>query len=128
MKLADFQPESCLVTKVTDVQQPRFRVIDAHNHLGDDFGGGWYKRPVSEFTDVLDAAHVDLLVDLDGGWGEEILNQRVDKFKTAVPDRYMVFGGVDWAVWPEQGDNFVSWAAARCRGPVRRGRSGVPIW
>lgn len=128
MKLADFRPEPSLVTQVTDIQQPRFRVIDAHNHTGDDFGGGWYKRPVAEFIDVLDQAHVDLFVDLDGGWGEEILHHRLDKFKTAVPDRYMVFGGVDWAAWPEQGDNFGEWAAARFRDQVARGAQGLKIW
>ena len=58
----------------TSILKPRFPVIDAHNHLGGEFGGGWDNRPVAELLDVLDEAGVKVLVDLDGGWGEAILD------------------------------------------------------
>ena len=45
MLLTDFQPRPALVTKTTVVTKPRFPVIDAHNHLGEPFGGGWEPRP-----------------------------------------------------------------------------------
>ena len=73
MELRDFQPQPKLVTKETAVTKPRFRVIDAHNHLGEPFGGGWDKRPLTQLLDRLDEAHIDVYVDLDGGWGEDIL-------------------------------------------------------
>ena len=128
MKLTEFRPTPQLVTKVTEIKTPRFRVIDAHNHTGDAFGGGWHKRSIAEFVDVMDRAHVDLFVDLDGGWDEEILNHRLDKFKSAIPERYMVFGGVDWQMWNEQGDHFGEWAAAQFRAQVLRGAQGLKIW
>ena len=39
------------------VQPSQFRPnTDAHNHLGEPFGGGWDKKPVSELLAVLDEA------------------------------------------------------------------------
>ena len=46
MRLEDFKPHSKLVTKTTLVNKPKFQVIDAHNHLGEPFGGGWDKKPL----------------------------------------------------------------------------------
>ncbi len=81
MKLEEFTPQSKLVTKTTPIERPRFPAIDAHNHLGEDFGGGWDKRPVSELLDLLDEAGIVRYVDLDGGWGEARLNSHLDHFK-----------------------------------------------
>ena len=115
MLLSDFKPRPALVTRATSVLNPRFPVVDAHNHLGEEFGGGWDKRPVAELLDILDAAHIQVYVDLDGGWGEQILNHHLDYFKAAAPERFRIFGGVDWDAWSEHGDDFGEWAAARLR-------------
>ena len=56
--LANFRPQSKLVTKTTLVNKPKFPVIDAHNHLGEPFGGGWNKKPLSQLLDLLDEAGV----------------------------------------------------------------------
>ena len=128
MQLKDFKPQSKLVTKTTLVNRPRFPVIDAHNHLAEPFGGGWDRKPVSMLLDVLDEAGVILYVDLDGGWGEEILERHLDRFKNAAPDRFQVFGGVDWSRWQEMGDKFPAWAAERLRAQKERGAEGLKIW
>jgi predicted TIM-barrel fold metal-dependent hydrolase len=128
MLLSDYRPRPALATRVTTVERPRFPVIDAHNHLGPEFGGGWSERPVAQLLEVLDQANVRTLVDLDGGWGEEILHQRLDRFKAAAPERFHVFGGVDWNAWPEHGDRFGEWAAARLRAQAARGADGLKIW
>lgn len=128
MQLEDYRPRPALVTRATTVDRPRFPVIDAHNHLGPEFGGGWDQRPVGELLAALDAADVRLLVDLDGGWGEPILNRHLDLFKAAAPERFRVFGGVDWSAWPAHGDRFGEWAAARFREQVARGAEGLKIW
>jgi predicted TIM-barrel fold metal-dependent hydrolase len=126
--LSDYAPRSQLVVAKTLVSKPKFNVIDAHNHLGEEFGGGWCNRPIEELIDVLDESHVDMLVDLDGGWGEDILHQRLDKYKAASPERFIIFGGVDWSKWPEYGDRFGEWAARRFRAQVRRGTQGLKVW
>lgn len=126
--LQDFVPRSQLVLPATPVQAPRFPVIDAHNHLGEAFGGGWCNRPLQELLDVLDASGVRTLVDLDGGWGEAILEARLDQYKEAAPERFVFFGGVDWGGWPIHGDHFGEWAARRLRAQVERGAQGLKIW
>jgi predicted TIM-barrel fold metal-dependent hydrolase len=128
MLLSNYHPRAALVTKTTSVLKPRFPVIDAHNHLAEPFGGGWDKRPVAELLALLDEANVQMYVDLDGGWGEAILESHLDYFKAAAPERFRVFGGVHWAVWPEHGDRFGEWAAARLRAQAARGAEGLKIW
>lgn len=128
MQLADYKPKPALVTRITDIRGPKFPVFDAHNHLGGDFGGGWDQKPVSELIDVLDQANVRHFVDLDGGWGEDILERHLDHFKTADPERFFHYAGVDWSAWPEQGSRFGDFAAARLRAQVKRGAEGLKIW
>jgi predicted TIM-barrel fold metal-dependent hydrolase len=128
MRLKDFRPRSQLVVQATSVTRPRFPVIDAHNHLAEPFGGGWDKRPVAEVLDALDQAGVRHYVDLDGGAGETILQAHLDHFKAAAPDRFTVFGGVDWGQWPERGDAFPDWAAGRLRQQWAWGARGLKIW
>lgn len=128
MLLENYRPKSCLVTKQSDILKPRFRVIDAHNHLGDELGGGWINRPVSELIDTLDEAGVSVYVDLDGGWGEEILARHIEKFKAQQPDRFKIFGGVNWEMWSSLGNGFPDWAAARLELQKKAGAEGLKIW
>ncbi len=128
MLLSDFFPKSKLVTRVTPIDKPRFPVVDAHNHLGEEFGGGWINRPVEELLELLDKVGIVHYVDLDGGWGESILDQHLKHFKAAAPERFSVFGGVDFSAWPGRGDRFGEWAAARLQAQVARGAEGLKIW
>jgi predicted TIM-barrel fold metal-dependent hydrolase len=128
MLLENFRPKSKLVTRITMVDKPRFPVIDAHNHLGEPFGGGWEKKPVNELLDLLDKAGVTHYVDLDGGWGEVILFQHLKYFKEGAPERFQVFGGVDWSRWESKGDGFAEWAAGRLKVQKEAGAQGLKIW
>jgi len=127
MRLTDFRPKSQLLTKTTLVEKPRFPVIDAHNHLSEPFGG-WDAKPLPELLDLLDEAGVTTYVDLDGGWGEEILNAHLDHFKAKAPERFQVFGGVDWSQWERIGSGFPEWAAGRLKVQKERGAQGLKIW
>lgn len=126
--LSQFAPVPRLVVKQTTVPTPRFPVIDAHNHLAEPFGGGWDQRPIAELLAVMDEAHVRAYVDLDGGWGEDILHRHLDGIKARAPERFRMFGGVDWSKWGDHGDRFGEWAAARFRQQVARGADGLKIW
>ena len=128
MLLEDFRPKSQLVTKTTFIEKPRFPVIDAHNHLGEPFGGGWDKKPLRELLDLLDEAGVMHYVDLDGGWGGDILNAHLDQFKAKAPQRFQVFGGVDWSQWESRGNRFPEWAADRLKVQKERGAQGLKVW
>ncbi|HPH95888.1 MAG TPA: amidohydrolase family protein [Anaerolineaceae bacterium] len=128
MLLTDYHPQSKLVTKTTLIHHPKFQVIDAHNHLGDPFGGGWDKKPFSILMDQLDEAGIGAYVDLDGGWGEDILQSHLTLFKAKAPERFQIFGGVDWSRWPELGDAFPEWAAGRLAAQKQMGAQGLKIW
>jgi predicted TIM-barrel fold metal-dependent hydrolase len=128
MLLRDYCPKSALHTKTTLITKPRFPVIDAHNHLSGEFGGEWDQRPLPELLDLLDEAGVQVYVDLDGGWGEDVLQKHLNYFKKAVPDRFAVFGGVNWKAWTEHGDHFADWAAERLRLQKEWGAQGLKIW
>ncbi len=128
MRLQDFRPKAALVTTTTQVLKPRFPVIDAHNHLAEPFGGGWDKRPLAECLEVLDEAGVKRYVDLDGGWGEELLQRHLDHFKQRAPDRFAIFGGVNWDRWAELKNRFSDWAAGRLCEQARWGAQGLKIW
>jgi predicted TIM-barrel fold metal-dependent hydrolase len=127
MDLLEYKPTPKLVAKTTFVGRPRFRVVDAHNHLGGGFGE-WDKKPVSDLVARLDECAVQTYIDLDGGWGEDILNRHLDHFKAGAPERFQVFGGVDWSAWPTQGNRFPEWAAQRLRAQAARGAQGLKIW
>ena len=128
MLLENFHPHAKLIVKQTTVTRAKFPVIDAHNHLTEPFGGGWDKRPTSELIDQLDAAGIIHYVDLDGGWGEDLLNRHIDLFKTAAPERFSIFGGIDWTQWQIQGANFPEWAANRLKVQKERGAEGLKVW
>ena len=53
-------------------------MIDIHNHL-DNLFKDLADQPVSFILDQMDQAGVRVLVDLDGGWGEEILYHHLEK-------------------------------------------------
>ena len=124
MLLENYRPQSKLITKVTQITKPKFPVIDAHNHLFD----GWEQKPLSQLLDQLDEAGITHYIDLDGGWGEDILNRHLDYFKQPAPDRFKIFGGVDWSKWESMGDAFPEWAAGRLKVQKERGAEGLKIW
>ena len=128
MLLEKYRPKSQLVTKTTVVDRPIVPVVDSHNHLGEAFGGGWDRRPLSELLDRLDEAGIEHYVDLDGGWGEDILDRHLDKFKAGAPERFRIFGGVEWARWVELGDAFPWWAAGRLQIQKQHGAEGLKVW
>jgi predicted TIM-barrel fold metal-dependent hydrolase len=131
MELEKYLPRPALVTKTTQVLQPRFPVIDCHNHLSDIFGGDsidWVKRPLPELLELMDRCGLRGFVDLDGMWGEAIFHSHVKAFKEPDPERFRVFCGVDWKAWPEHGDRFGEWAAQELRKHAREGADGLKVW
>lgn len=127
MELEAYRPRPALVSRTTLVDRPRFPAIDAHNHLGADFGGGMINQPLPALLDLLDESGLRLFVDLDGGWGEDILDRHLKALEKA-PERFRVFGGVDWKAWSEHGEHFGDWAAGRLRQQAARGAAGLKIW
>ena len=122
-----YPPQSQLITPQSGITVPCRPVIDAHNHLG-PFGGGWDSRDPAALFAQLDAARVVHYVDLDGGWGEDVLDHRLRVFKDHAPDRYRVYGGVNWELWGAEGHRFADSTAARLTAQAARGAEGLKIW
>lgn len=127
LHLEDFHPQPQLVTPVTRIEKPRYPAIDAHNHL-DLFGHHPRNQSPSSLIDILDACGIAGMVDLDGGWGEEILDAHLKKYKEPYPDRFQIFGGVNWNKWPELGNAFPAYAVERLRAQAARGAQGLKVW
>jgi predicted TIM-barrel fold metal-dependent hydrolase len=105
LKLKDWEPRSMLVTKQTIVETPRFPVIDVHNHLG---GGKDRLTPerVARYLEEMDAAGVRTVVNLDGGWGDQ-LHETLAALDQAHPGRFLTFAlldfdGLDEPGWSER--------------------------
>jgi len=127
LPLSSFRPVTKLVRRETRLARPAFPVIDAHNHLA-QFGGQWVDKPVETLLARMDEADVRVYVDLDGGWGEEIFDARLKKYKEPHPDRFIFFGGPGWKNWAADGAGFGEKSAARFQAQVARGAQGLKIW
>jgi predicted TIM-barrel fold metal-dependent hydrolase len=128
MQLEEYDPIPMLVLKKTLVKQARYPVIDAHNHLDDEFGGGWINRSMSEIIEEMDSVNVKMIIDLDGGWGEKILQKHLTKLKAEHSDRFQVFGGINWEKWKTYGNDFPDWASKRMHEQAKWGATGLKIW
>ncbi len=99
LKLKDWQPRSMMVTKETYVEKPAFPVIDVHNHLG-------RVQDVDKCLEEMEAAGVESVVNLDGGWGEH-LKKELSRFDEAHPGKFLMyvlidFEGIDEAGWSDR--------------------------
>ncbi len=94
LKLRNWEPRSMLKVKVTKVDRPKFVAIDAHNHLG---GGAKLLTPqrVKRYLKEMDAAGVETVVNLDGGWGKR-LKETLAALDEAHPGRFLTFALINW--------------------------------
>lgn len=121
LKLRDWQPKSMLKTKVTRVEKPKFPVIDVHNHLG---GGARTvtKQRVQRYLQEMDAAGVRTVVNLDGGWGDRLV-ETLAALDNAHPGRFLTFALIDLNGFDQEG-----WAereTARLRKSFEAGAKGL---
>ncbi|MFO0936455.1 MAG: hypothetical protein U0798_08100 [Gemmataceae bacterium] len=86
LKLKDWEPRSMMVTKEHRIEKPMYPVVDIHNHLG---GGKdrLTKQTVARYLAEMDAAGVQTVVNLDGGWGDR-LKETLAALDEAHPGRF----------------------------------------
>jgi len=104
LALEDFQPKSMLHVPETKVSRSRFPVIDVHTHLTiwarvkDGVTLGEEIEVLASPEDVLrlmDGKNIRLMVNLTGNYGKG-LEEALQRFQRAHPDRFMVFTEPGW--------------------------------
>lgn len=129
LTLREYEPRPMLTVEAHEVLQPRFPVIDAHNHLGDAFltwSDDWLSRPVSQLIATMDEAGVRAIVDLDGRWGD-LLRAELARYQEPYPDRFAIFSGIDYDNFATD-PNFGETEAKRLRESVALGARGLKVW
>ena len=126
LRLAEYRPRRMLRTAEHPDPRVRFPTIDAHNHLGDAFGGGWANRNARELAVALDTAGLDALVDLDGGWADHLARE-IERWQLALPGRVAVFASLDYDMWSTE-PAFGELEARRLRDGVAAGARGLKVW
>ncbi|PZQ90848.1 MAG: amidohydrolase [Leifsonia xyli] len=111
----------------TPIETPQTPCIDIHNHLGrwlsDD--GGWMIDDVEALLAMMDARHVETIVNLDGMWGDE-LDANLERYDLAHPGRFVTFCQLDWAELAA--DDGVERLRASLDDSAARGARGLKIW
>lgn len=114
--LRDYQPKSMLVTEQHYLQKAKFPVIDNHNHLRES--------DPDQCVKAMDATGVVQVVNLDGGWGDQ-LKENIAKFEKKYPGRFLTYALVDWSKIDEP--DFGPKAAAQLEADVKAGAHGLKI-
>src|SRR5690606_16971133 len=99
----DWKPRSRLHAAVTDVPVPVVPCIDVHNHLGHwtTTDGSWSAPDVDALLRLMDERHVEMIVNLDGMGGQE-LEDNLDRYDRAHPDRFVTFCQLDWKLFGQE--------------------------
>jgi predicted TIM-barrel fold metal-dependent hydrolase len=127
LRLREWRPVARLHVPHHQVPAARFRAIDAHTHLGRWLtpDGGWLVDDVDSLIELIDDCNVGTLVNLDGGWGDE-LESNLDRYDRAHPGRFVTFCHVDWTEIGQSG--FGERLAASLARSVRVGAAGLKVW
>jgi len=96
--LRDWAPRPALRLAETVVTTPAYPVVDVHNHVGRWLAadGGWLAADVDALVSLLDDAGVATLVNLDGRFGADLVDN-LARYDHAHPGRFVTFCHVDWS-------------------------------
>jgi predicted TIM-barrel fold metal-dependent hydrolase len=126
LHLVDYRPVRQARLPEHRIQRPRFPVIDAHNHLGPAFSGGWHARPVEDLLAALDGSGVEMVVDVDVEQRVGLL-ERMERYGRRHPQRFAHFTGLAYDAWAEQPD-FGEMEAQALVEAARLGVRGIKAW
>ncbi|MGA2728818.1 MAG: amidohydrolase, partial [Terracidiphilus sp.] len=88
LRLSDFHPRSALKTPVVRIEQPRFPVIDYHNHLDS-------MRP-EDVLAIMDQCGVERVVNITMQVGQKALDI-IDRYHAVAYTRFSSIGWMDWS-------------------------------
>jgi predicted TIM-barrel fold metal-dependent hydrolase len=121
-----WKPVTELVLQSHEVPRSSVPSIDVHNHIGRWLNDGeWmFERP-GDIIDVMDESNVELLVNLDGFWGDE-LTANLERYDARYPDRIATFAWIEWARLASDGG--VRDLKVQLKASADAGARGVKVW
>ena len=125
LRLLEWQPKSQLVVRETEILQPKFPVIDFHNHLGgaiSDFSVESTKKCMEE----MDKAGVIKCVSLDARSKDDFYREHLKVSHSVSKDRFLVFFAPDFSRIDEP--DFGRTEAAKLEQAVKMGVRGMKIY
>jgi predicted TIM-barrel fold metal-dependent hydrolase len=117
LRLSDFHPRSTLKTVAHSIEQPRFPVIDFHNHLD--------SMNPSDVLAVMDRCGVERVVNITMQVGPRAI-EILDRFHAAAPDRFSSIGWMDWN--GVERDDFIEITMDRIERLMEHGARGIKFW
>jgi predicted TIM-barrel fold metal-dependent hydrolase len=117
LSLSDFAPESMLRVPEHSIQQPKFPVIDFHNHID-----GMEPREVLR---IMDACGIEHLVNITMKPGTDGI-ESLTRLQAAAPGRFSTIAWMDWRDLHE--DGFFDRSIRRLEQCVAAGAIGMKIW
>jgi predicted TIM-barrel fold metal-dependent hydrolase len=117
LPLSAFQPRSMLATPMHEVRQPKFPVIDYHNHLD--------AQDPTTVLKIMDECGVERVVNITMRTGKDAIAM-IRRFHAAAPDRFSTYAWMDWS--DLQAPGFFARSVERLEEMVDQGACGLKIW
>ena len=123
LPLSEFEPKSMLHVTATNVPRARFPVVDIHTHVS-------RRRaqkaavPPADLVRTMDAVNVRTMVNLTGGWGDD-LAATIASFDRTFPRRFLTMTEPAWTRASEKG--YAAWQAEEIGRAKAAGAVGVKV-
>jgi predicted TIM-barrel fold metal-dependent hydrolase len=124
LPLTEFEPKSMLHVQESQVARARFPVIDFHTHVSPRRGSQRPSVPPGELLPVMDAVNLQTMVNLTGGFGED-LAATITNFDRAFPRRFVSMTEPTWTRASESG--YAAWQAEEIVRAKAAGAVGVKV-
>lgn len=136
--LSDYRPRTRLEVRRTQVERPRFPVVDAHNHVY--FNGQWSSPEPDALLKVMDEAGVRVFTCVDAAGPDDplsVVRETVRRFRGPHPDRFIVLARPDWRLLAGAGSAPEAAGGGRGSGEllarrfadcVAEGAQGLKLW
>ena len=119
LPLSEFHPRCMLTTARHEVQVPRFRAIDYHNHLD--------AQEPTQVLEIMDACGIEHVVNITMKVGDEALAV-MERYRAADARRFSTIGWMDWTGVDGDFDEFVVESIKRLERLVKHGAVGFKFW
>jgi predicted TIM-barrel fold metal-dependent hydrolase len=117
LPLSRFAPRSQLKTASHVIEQPRFPVIDYHNHLD--------AQSPEAVLRIMDTCGVQKIVNITMQTGHAAI-ETIHRFHRAAPERFATIGWMDWS--GIERSHFTQLSLDRLERLVEHGACGIKFW